>query len=70
MFLQGFVFALGFGAGCLVFAFAVVTALLMVEKIILLFRPPKEVDGTIDIRRWQEQTTARKSARDHPCNAG
>lgn len=70
MFFQGFLFALGFGAGCFVFAFALVTALLMVEKIILLFHPPKEMDGIVDIRRWQERTTARKSGHDHPRNAG
>ncbi len=71
MFLQGFLFALGFGAGCFVFAFTLITALLMVEKIILLFRPPKkEMDETVDIRLWQERTTARKSGHDHPRNAG
>ncbi|MEI9978430.1 MAG: hypothetical protein WDN23_05415 [Edaphobacter sp.] len=70
MFLQGFLFALGFGAGCFVFTFTLVTALLMVEKIILLFQPPKEMDGTVDIRRWQERTTSRTSGHDHPRSAG
>jgi hypothetical protein len=70
VFLQGFLFALGFGAGCLVLFFTLATAILVSERFFLHFHQSKEMDGTVDIRRWQQRKLAGKRGHDHPRSAG
>jgi hypothetical protein len=66
MMVKGFLFALGFGAGCLVFSFSLATAIVAIEMLALYFRKPKAMDGTVDILRWQERKLARKSGHENP----
>ena len=70
MFLQGFLFALGFGVGCIFLSCSVATTLLAIEKLALRLRKSKETDRTVDIRRWQERRFARRTNRESPRNAG
>jgi hypothetical protein len=70
VFLRGFLFALGFGVGCLVLCFTLVTAIAVIEKSILRFCQPNEMDGAVDIRRWKERKFVRKSGHNSPRSAG
>jgi hypothetical protein len=60
MFSQGFFFALGFGVGSLAFASLLMGATAMLECLWLRFRNPKQRNGTVDIRIWQERRSKMK----------
>jgi hypothetical protein len=70
MFFQGFLFALGFGVGCLVLSLVFAITVLLVEKFFLHIRSIKNIDGTVDIRRWQEGKLSRELEHENPRSTG
>jgi hypothetical protein len=58
MFFQGFLHALGYAVGCFVFIFMMLTALVVMENLLLPFRRPKRINGANDIREWQHRRTS------------
>jgi hypothetical protein len=70
MFLQGFVFALGFAAGTVLLSFTLAVAIVLTDRLVPYLRNQKEMDGTIDIRRWKDRTLTRKRVYENPRSAG
>lgn len=59
MFLQGFVFALGFGAGSIFLGLILSVTLMAMDSISSRSRKTKESNRPIDIEQWQERKPAR-----------
>ncbi len=65
MFQQGFLFFWGIAAGCFVFCLMLMGVLVAIDTVRRLFERQRSMDGTIDIRQWQEQKIVAKSIRGH-----
>ncbi|MEI9979971.1 MAG: hypothetical protein WDN23_13420 [Edaphobacter sp.] len=65
MFWQGFLFSLGFASGCFVFTVFFIGTAVAIEQLSELFKKPRKMNGTINIRQWQEQKIVAKNRRDH-----
>ncbi len=64
MFWQGFIFSLGFTCGCVVFSVLLVGTVLAIEQLREFFQKPRKMDGTINIRQWQQRAQVRRNARE------
>jgi hypothetical protein len=64
MFVKGFLFALGFEAGILLFSSALVAIGIAIEKFVLRSRKPQPTSTAVDISVWRKQVPTR-SVRDN-----